>query len=316
MQAIWNFLSDPTNQRTLGFLGGGLVVVVTAIWAVFTYIYPPGSLEMKDIDVPEDLFLVMMVEYKAMADERLAAVAKADLTAVKAAAKVHALEVEQLNGLLADKDEAIATLKENLAAASAVVTASSEGFSRSEIEATNSQIKEGKTGEAIRLLEQVAARGSADAAEAEFLLGKLAEGRADLVQAARHFRRAVELDPGNAKFRAHENSLYRITIVYDSGERETAEEIADALTKVGLNASTDRWTDYREEKDGAMGRWVEGPTFLFNAQTERDKIAEIEQILSDAGIALEADHINGLNKHGTTWVFGLFEIFLWLPAQG
>ncbi len=321
MQAIWYFLSDPTNQRTLGFLGGGLVVVVGAIWAVFTYLHPPGSLGKKDIDVTDDRFLMIIEASMAKADERHAAEldaaeAKADVAAAEAAAKIHALEVERLNAQLANKDKAIATLKENLAAASALVTASPEAFSRSEIEAANSQIKEGKTAEAMRLLEQVAARGTTDAAAAEFLLGKLAEGQADLVQAARHFRRAVELDPDNVEFRDHENSLYRITVVYDSGLEDKANKIADALTKTGLNVSTDHWTDYREDGDGAMRRWVEVPTFLFNAQTEPDKIAEIERTLADAGVALETQHLNGLNKHGTTWSFGLFGIFLWLPATG
>ena len=40
---LWGFLRDKGNQRVLGWLGGGLVVAVTGLWAVFVYVFPPGK---------------------------------------------------------------------------------------------------------------------------------------------------------------------------------------------------------------------------------------------------------------------------------
>jgi hypothetical protein len=41
MSAFWRFLQDKDNQQVLGWLGGGLVVAVTGLWAAFVYFAPP-----------------------------------------------------------------------------------------------------------------------------------------------------------------------------------------------------------------------------------------------------------------------------------
>ena len=40
---LWGFLRDKRNQQVLGWLGGGLVVVATGLWAAFVYLFPPGK---------------------------------------------------------------------------------------------------------------------------------------------------------------------------------------------------------------------------------------------------------------------------------
>ena len=37
MGGFWAFLSDPDNQRTLAWLGGGLMVLAGGIWTVVTF---------------------------------------------------------------------------------------------------------------------------------------------------------------------------------------------------------------------------------------------------------------------------------------
>jgi hypothetical protein len=37
---LWSFLTNPRNQKTLSWLGGGLVVLASGAWAVVTYIWP------------------------------------------------------------------------------------------------------------------------------------------------------------------------------------------------------------------------------------------------------------------------------------
>jgi hypothetical protein len=39
LSAIWDFLNDPNNRTVLGWLGGGLVVVLGGIWAVVKFIF-------------------------------------------------------------------------------------------------------------------------------------------------------------------------------------------------------------------------------------------------------------------------------------
>ena len=43
MQKLWSFLSDKDNREVLGWAGGGLVVVAAGLWAVITYVFPPGT---------------------------------------------------------------------------------------------------------------------------------------------------------------------------------------------------------------------------------------------------------------------------------
>src|SRR5689334_16535303 len=40
---LWGFLRDKSNQQLLGWIGGGLVVAATGLWAVFVYFFPPGK---------------------------------------------------------------------------------------------------------------------------------------------------------------------------------------------------------------------------------------------------------------------------------
>jgi hypothetical protein len=39
---MWDWLKDPENRNVLAWLGSGLVVLAGGLWAVFTYLYPPG----------------------------------------------------------------------------------------------------------------------------------------------------------------------------------------------------------------------------------------------------------------------------------
>jgi hypothetical protein len=41
MKSFWRFLRDKRNQQVLGWLGGGLVVALTGLWAAFVHLSPP-----------------------------------------------------------------------------------------------------------------------------------------------------------------------------------------------------------------------------------------------------------------------------------
>lgn len=40
MGSLWAFFTKSKNQKTLSWLGGGLVVAAGGAWAVFTYVWP------------------------------------------------------------------------------------------------------------------------------------------------------------------------------------------------------------------------------------------------------------------------------------
>src|SRR5262249_2919321 len=47
---LWGFLRDKRNQQVLSWLGGGLIVVATGLWAAFVYFFPaPKSQETKSL---------------------------------------------------------------------------------------------------------------------------------------------------------------------------------------------------------------------------------------------------------------------------
>lgn len=37
LDAFWNWLKDPANQQTLGWVGGGVAIVAGGIWAVVKF---------------------------------------------------------------------------------------------------------------------------------------------------------------------------------------------------------------------------------------------------------------------------------------
>jgi len=39
----WKWISEPNNQKTLAFIGGGLTALTMALWGVFTYVNPPDG---------------------------------------------------------------------------------------------------------------------------------------------------------------------------------------------------------------------------------------------------------------------------------
>jgi hypothetical protein len=53
MASIWSFLQDDTNRTVLGWVGGGIVVAVTGLWAAFQYVFKDKDKD-KDKDKAED----------------------------------------------------------------------------------------------------------------------------------------------------------------------------------------------------------------------------------------------------------------------
>jgi hypothetical protein len=41
MSSLWEFIRQKRNRDVFGWLGGGLVVVATGLWAAIVYLFPP-----------------------------------------------------------------------------------------------------------------------------------------------------------------------------------------------------------------------------------------------------------------------------------
>ncbi|MCS3761015.1 hypothetical protein GGE21_002725 [Bradyrhizobium centrosematis] len=41
MSSLWEFIRQKRNREVLGWLGGGLVVLTTGLWAAIVYFMPP-----------------------------------------------------------------------------------------------------------------------------------------------------------------------------------------------------------------------------------------------------------------------------------
>jgi hypothetical protein len=40
MSSLWSFIANSRNQKTLAWLGSGLIVAAGGAWTVFTYVWP------------------------------------------------------------------------------------------------------------------------------------------------------------------------------------------------------------------------------------------------------------------------------------
>ncbi len=40
---VWSFLSKDRNRKILSWIGGGIVVVISALWVAFVYFAPPSK---------------------------------------------------------------------------------------------------------------------------------------------------------------------------------------------------------------------------------------------------------------------------------
>jgi hypothetical protein len=43
MSGLWSFLSAKGNREIVGWLGGGIVIVIAGLWTAFVYFDPPKA---------------------------------------------------------------------------------------------------------------------------------------------------------------------------------------------------------------------------------------------------------------------------------
>ena len=51
MHRLWRFLGKKRNREVLGWIGAGLIVLASGIWAVTVYLFPARNAESKSTEV-------------------------------------------------------------------------------------------------------------------------------------------------------------------------------------------------------------------------------------------------------------------------
>jgi hypothetical protein len=41
--SVWSFLGSKKNREIIGWIGGGIVVIIAGLWTAFVYFHPPKS---------------------------------------------------------------------------------------------------------------------------------------------------------------------------------------------------------------------------------------------------------------------------------
>ena len=168
---IWTWLSDPENQKTLGWLGGGVVVIAGGAWTAYLHVSKRGSPAAAAGSSGKSTFENVTA---SASGSGVAVVASGDVTINRDPMVERAFDVlkQQLTAAQVRKQEFQDTIRALHQAIAAIH-------------------KQTDLPDAIRALE-LAAQGQTEAAEALFLEAeqrKVEEGRAaykEAAEAARH----------------------------------------------------------------------------------------------------------------------------------
>lgn len=197
---LWNWLSDPANQRTLGFLGGGLATVVGGLWAVYKHFHgKPGVIFVTTPDLSRK-------EFKQLAGQ---------LAVKDAALKSFFKIMEQQRVAPEDLDSTLRTIAQrykDLEAALARVTSEDRNLIETKTEVRQA-LEKGDFDRAESLLKRASDRDQAKAKEQQALANEhllaAAASLAEIAQlkrvqlayteAANCYREAMDLAPPTAK---------------------------------------------------------------------------------------------------------------------
>ena len=210
LRNIWNWLSIPKNQKTVTFIGSGVVVVAAAFWTVFTFFYKPTSAPTTGIhieggvkagrDVTIQQIQTTPEQFDALLKKRLKEV-MAELPTAEAERR--AVLLKELDAIKAKNDNLEKAHEEQqakLAEAYKALDDFKKDFAPDQVKQAQKALAQGETGNAEALFQKALDQSTAQAAEAAYQLGGLAESRINYRKAQEYYAKAVQLQPDNPQY--------------------------------------------------------------------------------------------------------------------
>lgn len=310
---LWNWLSNSKTQKTLAFVGGGLVVLVGGAWQAYLHFSdkdfdltksphqlttPSNGIEAgRDITVKADKGGIAVIangnvtigipleEYEARLKQREQEV-RAELSRASAA-EITLLE-RQLAEIQAKLEQPESTLEEY----KAKLAQAYKAFDDLKLEVPPEQLKQaqealtkGETTTAENVFKKVLDSGKENAAqiaaEMAYQLGELAYNRIDYRAASTYFQSAVDLNPENEIYLSRLEML-RMTVneIRVSAEKSQNSEVTSDTIREIPNEETTSKASNGEEGFNDYTRYYKrvdtvGVPFLDPALNEREDERQI-----------------------------------------
>jgi tetratricopeptide (TPR) repeat protein len=212
VQDLWSWLLNLETQKTLTFLGGGLGAAVAALWALYKFRVKareakkltPGSGISADRDIiaGRDIINIQTTpeQLDAFLKKRLKEV-MAELPTVEAERR--AVLLKELDAIRVKNENIEKALEEQqvkLAEAYKALDDFKNDFAPDQVKEAQKALARGETGNAEALFQKALDQSTAQAAEAAYHLGVLAESRIDYLKAKEYCAKAVQLQPDNPQY--------------------------------------------------------------------------------------------------------------------
>ncbi len=229
LSVLWRWLSESKNQKTLAWLGGGVIIVMGGLWQVYVHfsdsptedkpyisnvsasnggIASGGAVTIGDHAIVQTGAGTITIgftleQFETQLKQREQAV-RTELDQANKADKDKIANLEKqladIQAKLNNPEDALEAYKTKLAQAYQAIDTLKREVLPEQIKQAQQTLTQGNTADAETLFKQVLARGTENAAQAAYQLGELAENRVAYASAEGYFSKAVQLQADNTQY--------------------------------------------------------------------------------------------------------------------
>jgi tetratricopeptide (TPR) repeat protein len=212
LQELWTWLRDPDNRGVLSLLVVVVVAGVGAFWKLYIHRSKKGATPTGGVTAGRDIVAgqvaggdIFNIQFtpdqyahflqninRELLDKLPGAGPEQRETLLR--------EIEAFREKYANLEKAYEEQKTKLAEAAKALDDFSQDVAPDRIEKAKEALARGETGLAEDLFRQALDKSAAEAAEAAYQLGALAESRIDFQQARAYYEKAVHLQPDNPQY--------------------------------------------------------------------------------------------------------------------
>ena len=196
----WGWIAAPDVQRTLTFLGGGLVALALAAWAIYKHCSKKngnnGSHNTFNIGITLEQYEAGLKRREQEVRAELLRTNRADSASVNLLEKeLAAVEAKRQNS-----EQSLGEYKSKFAEANQALEKLRGDVPTDQLAQAQQALQKGDAAAAEKLFGDVVQSGKRQAAEAAFQLGALANNRIDYAKAYEHYSDAARLQPENPAY--------------------------------------------------------------------------------------------------------------------